>query len=211
MTTNANNQPQRPSHQKGYNPITLEDVQGTRPFNAQDYFGELSDPVARCVAAPILAFILFFSLRMPFVAPLLILVLLGCLLARLDGQPRQVAAVPLTLAAIKLAFQMEGRLTSTLFASSYQRSAISEGDFIWLPIFFAACLVFIPKRDSLTFKIVLTGACLLLMSGLLPGEGFVVIYYMLDGILFVAIVVGVMVDIRSHYQAHPQPSLRPAQ
>lgn len=210
MTPQANNQPQRSPQQNGYNPVTLADVQGSRESTARGSFGELRDPVARCVAVPLFAFIFFYSLRLPFVAPLLILVLLGCLLARMEDRPRQIAAVPLTLSAIKLAFQLEGHLVNTLIASSYQRSPDADPGFVWLPIFFAACVTFIPKRDSLTFKIVLTGACLLLMSGLLPGEGFVVIYYMLDGVLFVAIVVGLIVDMRSYYQAQPQASLRPA-
>jgi hypothetical protein len=65
-------------------------------------------------------------------------------------------------------------------------------------MFFSACLVFIPRRDSVTFKIILAGSCLLLASGLLPGEGFVAIFYLLDGTLFLAIVVGVFIDLKSY-------------
>jgi hypothetical protein len=208
MTTSPNNPSNRPQQQNGYNPITLEDVRSSEQSSGRDYFGELSDPVARCVAVPLLGFIFFFSLRMPLMAPLLILVLLGCLLARLDGRPRQIAAVPLTMAAIKLAFQMGQRMTyQALNIPPYQRGATQETAFAWLPIFFSVCLVFIPKRDSITFKMVLVGACLLLASGLLPGEGFVVIYCMLNGLLFVGIVAGLIADIKAYYQA--QPALRP--
>ena len=209
MTTNSDNQPNRSPQQSGYNPITLDDVQRSGEPRGRDYFGELSDPVARCVAVPLLGFIFFSSLRMPLMAPLLILVLLGCLLARLDGRPRQIAAAPLTMAAINLAFQMDQRMAyQALNMFPYQRGATQETGFTWLPIFFSVCLVFIPKRDSITFKIVLIGACLLLASGLLPGEGFVVIYCMLNGLLFVGIVAGLIADIKAYYQAQPAP--RPA-
>lgn len=211
MTTNSSNPPNRPRQPHGYNPITLEDVQNSAGGPAgRDYFGELSDPVARCVAAPLLGAILLFTLRTPLLAPLLVLVLLGCLLARLDERPRQIAAAPLALAATKLAFQMANHLTSALLAPPYQRGATLECDYIWLPVFFAACLVFIPKRDSLTFKIVVAGSSLLLASGLLPGEGFAVVYYLLDGMLFVAAIAGLVVDIKSHYQPRPQPNVQPA-
>ena len=122
MTTSPNNSSNRPQQQNGYNPITREDVRGPQQSSGRDYFGELSDPVARCVAVPLLGFIFFFSLRMPLMAPLLILVLLGCLLARLDGRPRQIAAVPLTMSAIKLAFQMDQRLPRPAPATAIART-----------------------------------------------------------------------------------------
>ena len=210
MTTNPDRQPNRPPQQNGYNPITLEDLQWREDSPSRDYFGELGDPLARWVAAPLLGFVFLFTLKMPLTAPLMVLVLLGCLLVRLDSRPRQIAAVPLTMAAVKLAFQMANHLTSTLLAPPYKPADVFDPGYIWLPIFFSACLIFIPKRDSITFKIVLTGACLLIASGLLPGEGYVVIYYMLDGMLFVAIVVGLIADIKTHYQARPLPDPRPA-
>lgn len=210
MTTNSDNQERRSSQQNAYNPITFEDLPGPKESSSRDYFGELNDPLARWIAAPLLGFVFIFTLRMPVMGPLMVVVLLGCLLVRLDERPRQIAAVPLTMAAIKLAFQMAGRVTSTLLTAPYKRGDALDFSYIWLPVFFSACLIFIPKRDSVTFKIVLTGACLLIASGLLPGEGFVVIYYMLDGILFVAIVVGLIFDIKSNYQARPLADPHPA-
>jgi hypothetical protein len=106
MTTNSSNQPKPTPQQNGYNPITLDDVKRTAQSTGPDYLGELRGPVARCIAAPLLFFILVFSNREPLVAPLTFLVLLGCLFIRLDDHPRQIAGVPLTLAAIKLSFQM---------------------------------------------------------------------------------------------------------
>jgi hypothetical protein len=82
--------------------------------------------------------------------------------------------------------------------------------FIWLPMFFSICLVFIPRRDSVTFKIVLAGSCVLLASGLLPGQGFVAIFYMVDATLFIAMVVGIFVDLKTYMLSQAQSNLRPA-
>jgi hypothetical protein len=74
-------------------------------------------------------------------------------------------------------------------------------------MFFSVCLVFIPRRDSVTFKIILAGSCLLLASGLLPGQGFVAIFYLLDTTLFLAIVVGIFMDLKSHLPAQVHSSV----
>jgi hypothetical protein len=135
MTTNASNQPNQTPQQNGYNPITLDDV--TKPAQSpwQDYFGELSDPIARCIAAPLLLFIFVFSRSEPLVAPLTLLVLLGCLFVRLDSHPRQIAAVPLTLATIKLSFQMASFLNSSTQSALSLRNASADPGFIGFPCF----------------------------------------------------------------------------
>jgi hypothetical protein len=209
MTTNSSNQPRPTPQQNGYNPITLDDVQKPGQFSDSDYFGELTDPLARCVAAPLLFVIFVFSGREPLVAPLTLVVLLGCLFIRLDRAPRQIAAIPLTLAGIKLAFQMGEYLNSSA-PSALSLRGFSGPGFIWLPMFFSTCLVFIPRRDSVTFKIILGGSCLLLASGLLPGQGFVAIFYLLDGTLFLAIVVGIFIDLRAYMPAEVHNGVRAA-
>ena len=136
----------------------------------------------------------------------MIMILLGCLLWRLEDQARRIAGVPLSLSAIKLAFQMMGE-TAYAFWTPGAANTMDDGCFFWLPVFFSVCLVFIPKRGSVTLKIVLVGSCVLLASGLLPGKGFIAIFYMLDYMLFVAIIVGVFVDMNSQLtgrtQTHP--------
>jgi hypothetical protein len=210
MTTNSSNQPNRQPQPNGYNPITLEDVQKPAPSMQCDYFGELTSPIARCMAAPLLFFIFLFSYGEPFLAPLALLVLLGCLLVRLDKYPRQIAAVPLTLATIKLAFQMESYLSSSLSNARVQQNFSMDPGFIWLPMFYSACLIFIPRRDSVTFKLILAGSCVLLASGLLPGPAFVGIFYLLDGMLFLAMVVGIFVDMKNYMAPQAQTNPRPA-
>jgi len=211
MTTNSTNQPNRAPQKNGYNPVTFNDVQHHVQSTLEDYFAKLRAPVARCIAAPLLLFIFLFSHREPLVvAPLTLLVLVGCLFLRLEDQSRQIAVVPLSLAAIKLAFQMVSLLDSSAQNVISLRNFSTDPGFIWLPMFFSVCLAFIPRRDSVTFKIILAGSCVLLASGLLPGQGFVVIFYLLDGLLFVAMVAGIFVDLKSYVTGPAQESLRPA-
>jgi hypothetical protein len=82
--------------------------------------------------------------------------------------------------------------------------------FVWLPMFFAICLVYMPRRDSVTFKIVFAGSCVLLASGLLPGQGFVAIFYVFDTTLFVAMIVGIFLDLKAYMAPQVQNNLRPA-
>jgi hypothetical protein len=210
MTTNSPNQPNQTPQQNGYNPITLEDVAKPPQSPWQDYLGELREPLTRCIGTPLLFLLYVFSHRDPLAAPLMLLVLLGCLFVRLDSHSRQIAAVPLALATIKLAFQMPSFLNSPAASAQILRSFTTDPGFMWLPMFFSICLVFIPRRDSVTFKIILAGSCVLLASGLLPGQGFVAIFYLLDTMLFVAIVVGIIVDLKTYMPAQVQNNLRPA-
>jgi hypothetical protein len=209
MTTNSSNQPKPTPQQNSYDPITLDDVTQSAQ-SRQDYFGELRDPIARCVAAPLLFFIWVFSNREPLVAPLTLLVLLGCLFARLDNHPRQIAAAPLTLAAIKLSFQMASLLNTSASGASSLRGLSPDPGYVWLPMFFSICLVFIPRRDSVTFKIILAGSCVLLASGLLPGLGFVAVFYLLDATLFLAMVVGIFIDLSSYVPPQVHGGVRAA-
>ncbi len=212
MTTNSSNQPNHTPQKDGYNPVTLDDVQKHVQSSLQVYIGELRDPVARCIAAPLLFFILAFAFshREPLLVALLtLLLLLGCLVFRLDSHTRQIAAVPLALAAIKLAFQMISLSDTTAQNTLSTRNFSMDPGFIWLPVFFSVCLAFIPRRDSVTFRIIVAGSCVLLASGLLPGQGFVVIFYLLDGTLFLASLVGIFVDLKTYMPAQAQNVARP--
>ncbi|HLZ52449.1 MAG TPA: hypothetical protein VKP61_16995 [Candidatus Acidoferrum sp.] len=211
MTSNSPNENNRPPQQSGYNPLTFEDLQRSLHSSDHGLFDDLANPASRWRSAPIFLFIFFYTLRLPFVAPLTILVLLGCLLTRMETHSRQIAAVPLTLSAIKLSFQMSSQMTEALFYPGPVRSLGTDPGFIWLPMFFSICLIFIPKRESATFKIIVAASCLMLASGLLPGQGYLCIFYLLEYLLFVAIVIGIFVDLKSHIPSQIQGSLRPAQ
>jgi hypothetical protein len=62
-------------------------------------------------------------------------------------------------------------------------------------------------RESVTFRIVLAASCLLLASGLLPGQGFLCIFYLIDYLLFMAIVVGIFVDLKTYLPTAARPNL----
>lgn len=209
MTTNSSNQANRPSQPNAYNPITLDDLQKRAQSSAQDLFAGFTNPVSRWAVAPLFGFLFFYTQRIAFFAPLTILILLSCLLARMENHSRQIAAVPLTLSAIKLSFLMTSQMAIAFWFPGESRSSNDVG-FFWLPIFFSICLIFIPKRDSVTFKIVVAESCLLLASGLLPGQGFLCIFYLLDYLLFIAIVVGIFVDLKTYMPGQVQDSVRPA-
>jgi hypothetical protein len=210
MTTNSSNQPNRTPPQNGYNPITLEDVQKPASCLSPDYMGGRSELWARWVATPLLGFIFVYTHRVPLVgSPFAIVVLLGCLLARMDHHPRQIAGVPLTLAAIKLTFEMGSRAEFSGPHGMPADFAMDPG-LVWLPMFFAICLVFMPRRDSVTFKIVFAGSAVLLASGLLPGQSFVAIFYLLDTTLFIAMIVGIFLDLKTYMAHQVQNNLRPA-
>lgn len=208
MTTNSPNPPHRPAPQTGYNPITFADLQ--KSVSSDQLAASLLAPVPRWAAAPFFGFVLFYTQRLPFLAPLMILILLSCLLARFEDHARKIAAAPLTLSAIKLSFAMANEAAYAFWIPSGAAHRADDGCFYWLPIFFSICLVFIPKRDSVTFKIVLAASCLLLASGLLPGSGFVVIFSMVNYTLFIAIIVGIFADLASYAKVQTQPAPRSA-
>ena len=197
MTTNSSHQPKPTPQQNGYHPITLDDVQKPTQSSVEDLFRGLTSPVPRWAAAPLFGFVFFYTERMPFLAPLTILILLSCLLSRMENDVRKIAAVPLTLSAIKLSFEMSSQLAYNFWVPGAPGSSNDVG-FLWLPIFFSVVLVFIPLRESVTFRIVLAASCLLLASGLLPGQGFLCIFYLIDYLLFIAIVVGIFVDLKTY-------------
>jgi hypothetical protein len=219
MTTPTPRQPRRAPEERRYNPITLEQLNNpsgsvlTRPISSffsgslSEPVGELSGPVARSLAVPLFAFILFYTQRTPFVAPLLILVLLGCLISRMEGSVRQVAAIPLSLSAVKLCFSMMTYLENGFSSHALQNNALQNNSLdpglYWLPIFFSACLAFIRNKETVTFRLIFVGSCVLLASGLLPSIAFIAVFYMLDVVLFFGVVIAVFFDLLPYLQNQP--------
>jgi hypothetical protein len=206
MTTNLPNQPSQPRPQAGYNPITLDDLKRTTCPTTPEPSGGLKTPVSRCLAAPLFLLIFVYVQKVPPLWPLLILGLLGCLVWRMDGHVRRIAGVPLTLSAIKLSTEMASHLNASHVNAENLQGLASEASVFWLPVFLAACLVFIPNKESVTFRIIFVASCLLLAAGLIPGQGFVVIFYMLDIMLFLAMGIGIFVDLTNHLQRPSQAS-----
>jgi disulfide bond formation protein DsbB len=198
------NLPDQPRPQAGYNPITLDDLKRTICPAFPESSGGLKNPVSRCLAAPLFLLIFVYVQKIPPLWPLLVLGLLGCLVWRMDGHVRRIAAVPLTLSAIKLSTEMASHLNASRVNAANPQGLAFEPGVFWLPIFLAACLVFIPNKESVTFRIIFVASCLLLATGLLPGDGFLVIFYVLGVMLFLAMGIGIFVDVTNHLQRPPQ-------
>lgn len=196
--TNSPHPPNRSPQSRSYRPITFDDLPKPVTSSAQG-FSTLLSPATRWAAAPVFGFICFYIEKMPAFAPIMVLVLLTCLLARLNEDLRKIVAVPLVLSGIKLSFGLVVQATHPGLLSAMSHDP--DDCFLWLPMFFSGCLLFIPKRESATFKIVLAASCVLLASGLLPGQAFVAIFYMLDYLLFIGIIVGMFIDLASYSSA----------
>ena len=143
-----------------------------------------------------------------------VLLLLLCTLLRLDARQRKIAAAPVAFASILLACQIGetcARLAAARDAASiYQRAPVTMPNLVapWLPLFFAVCLFYMPRFETCTGKILMVTSVLLLVSGLLPGSGFEVIFITTQYFLFIAIVVGLAVDFA---RRGPAPAARATQ
>jgi len=210
MTDNSQQHPHRSSQPSAYNPITWDDLQ--RPVSSanQGLLALLLAPASKWAALPFFGFVCFFSQRRPFLAPLLVLILLSCLLMRLEENTRKVVAAPLALSTIKLAFGLASQTVESFWLNPPAHRS-DDACFLWLPIFFSTCLALIPYRESITFKIVLVASYVLLASGLLPGAGFVAIFYMLDYLLFVGILIGLFIDLIAYSSTRMNRNLAGAQ
>jgi hypothetical protein len=129
----------------------------------------------------------------------MIALLIGCVLLRMGARERQFAAVPVALAGIRLALQLTSSFPLWAVAQSAPfsgRNPVKPQEFGvgWLPLFFSVCLFFMPKRISLTSKIILAGSVILLVAGLLPGDGYLFVFAMVQYFLFLAIAIGLLID-----------------
>jgi hypothetical protein len=211
MTTNYSQQPNesqdKPSNtapspnQPGvYNPITLEDVHSTAQSPSPDPFAKL-DSRTRILIAPLFGLIFALCKELPALAPLNILILTVCLVLRFNTRQRQIAAVPLALGGLKLAWDSAVYFARWMSPDSGSAgishlSQSVEAGAPWLPIFFSICLVYMPTTNTKTFKSVITGSLLVLASGLLPREGYLTVFDLINNVLFVVVVVCIFLDFK---------------
>ena len=140
------------------------------------------------------------------------LMLLACLLFRLQGRAREIAGVPLTLAAIKLAYQMTPDATTlpgTQVLLTEQFKAAMTG-LPWVPMFLAICIFYLPQTATVTGTIVRAGAFALLISGLIPGDGYIVVLAMIQYTLFLGVLIGLIADHPWNGAAQDAPRAMPA-
>jgi hypothetical protein len=198
QTNRPSDSPQGPNDARGvYNPITLEDVQSA---DTDPFFTGLDKPFARNLGAILFIVIFFLVNRSPAVAPLLLVILLACLLYRMSERQRAIAAVPLTLSSVLLASELAGPLGFWGHFMSYlpRQVAVSNAEtgLSWLPLFFSAYLFFTPSKRTHTSRVVFWYSFALLLSGLLPGIGYLFIAGLLYYTLFVAIFISLILDLQ---------------
>ncbi len=134
--------------------------------------------------------------QQPELRPATIFVLLACLLFRMEPGDRRLAGAPLTLAAFRLVYQMTLTAEPILGGPQMLPSQLKESllGIPWVPLFLAVCIFYLPQKATVTGKIMSAGAICMLISGLLPGGGYVAIFAMVQYTLFVGVVAGLIAD-----------------
>lgn len=206
MTNNTPRKPNAPESDRStqqsprgvYNPITLNDTQNDREPSWLDDF---ESPVVRLFVAFLFVTIFGIAWYRPDLGPLTIIVVAGCLLFRLEPWQRKFAAAPLAIAAIRLCLLLPAYVsdwTSHLNPFTGQLSQTPGGDFgiPWLPAFLSVCLFYLPRKDSVTLRIVVVESLGLILSSLLPGAGFLTILAIFHFTLFFAITIGLLLDLK---------------
>jgi len=205
------NQPRRDVPHGGYNPITLDDLQKPSESGIEALVGPLDTTVARSSAAIFFVLMFVFSHRVLELSPVIILVLLGGLLYRMNKRERLIAGAPLTFAALRLAMLLTERF-SPWDTSSYSTPGIFHGDDIgipWMPLFLSVCLFYMPVKDTYTSKLIFWYSVVLLLSGLVPVDGFSVIFAGALYTLFTGIAIALAFDLGA-VPKWLQPDARPA-
>jgi hypothetical protein len=183
----------------------------TAPHTASNGANDTDSLAIQVGAGAVFAGVFVLVERNPMFSPLTIVVLLTCTLFRLSARHRRIAAAPVIFAAMLLACQIAdacARMALAPTGSIYQQPATMMPNMVapWLPLFFAVCLFYMPRYETITGKILLIISLLLLVSGLLPGNGFEVIFVTIQYFLFIAIVVGLGIDFTRNATQVPAPA-----
>jgi len=196
-----------------YNPLTRQDVQ---PSQESSLFAGLESTSSRTMAGLLFAVIFVLSEGLLQFSGLLMVVLLVCLLYRMDARERRIAAVPLVFGATRLALGITAQFQESLFATFTARPAPNSAAFLgslhWMPLLFAVYLFYSPWKDSHTSRIVFWYSAILLLSGLLPGDGYLCVLYAAFYTLFFAVTVALILDFANGNPAErPRPLAPPPQ
>ena len=206
------NQPRQHVPRGGYNPITLDDLQKPSESGLEALIGPLETNVARSCAAIFFVLMFVFSHRVLALAPLIIVVLLGGLLYRMNKRERLIAGAPLTFAAARLAMLLVERF-SPWDTSFYSRPGIfpaSDVGIPWMPLFLSVCLFYMPVKNTYTSKLIFWDSVVVLLSGLVPVDGFSVIFSAVLYTLFTGIAIALAFDLGAVPKWLLQPDPRPA-
>ncbi len=160
-------------------------------------FGDLDSMVAKIVVAAVLAVAYLVANARPILTQITILLLPVVVLYRLDPRRRRIAAAPIFFATMMLASKIGGGDAGYL-QNEYgiPSSAANLNELrIWMPLLLAGCLFYMPKFPTYTERILLVLSLVLLLSGLLPGAGFGIIFVTTQYFLFLAIAIGLGIDL----------------
>jgi hypothetical protein len=209
MTNNNPNQTNEPNSDRSkqqsprgvYNPI----ICGEESSQQSPFFAQLDSPLAKLFVGLLFAVIFTIAWARPEFSPLTIIVVVGCLLYRLEPWQRKLAAAPLLLAAIRFLLLLQAYTFG--FSTHVSRAnnlpgQWPEGDIgmPWVPAFLSVCLYFLPRKHSLLLKIVVGEALAVVLSSLLPAGGSMVILAIINYTMFFAVTIGLVVDLKSGLQ-----------
>jgi len=201
---NQNTQTEKPSAGT-YRPLTLADVQGSpseKRTGLSALLSQFQGGGSRTIwlSAPLLVLFAGFTASQ-ILTPLVLLCLLGILLYRMDDTSRKLAAIPLTFGAFRLVTGVSLLLNSDV-TSPNQRGWGVGGTvwetclgMPWVPLLLAASLLYAPIKDAATTKIMYWESIAMMISGLIPGQGFVGILCIIHYTLFIAVIVGLVIDL----------------
>ena len=196
-----------------YKPVTLQDVQ---PTPKSPLFEGLETTSSRTVAGILFAAIFMLSNNLLEFSGLLMLVLLVCVLYRMDSRERQIAAIPLVFSTIRMALSLSTQFHWNTIspASTGSNNVALSGGLQWMPLLFAAYLFYSPWKNSSTSRVVFWYSMALLLSGLLPGDGYLYVSAMLFYTLFIALGIALIIDFSPEKfteRARPLPPPMPVQ
>lgn len=206
MTNNASGQPTDPRGGSGtqqtqrgvYNPITTDNMQN---HQQPSWFKNLETPHLKLLVGVLFALLFGAACMRPEFSPLTVIILTGCLMYRLQPWQRNLAGVPLLFAAFRF-FLTSPALYENLalridpFTRRQDYTPGGEFGVSWIPAFLSACLFFMPRRESVTLKIVVVESFAVILSSLLPGQGFLTILAILNYTLFFTVIVGLFLDLK---------------
>jgi len=188
-----------------YRPLTLADVQGSnteKKDGLSTLLSQFQSGGSRTIwlSAPLLVLLAALTATQ-ILTPLVLLCLLGILLYRMDDRSRKLAAIPLTFGAFRLVMGVSLFLNSDV-SSPNQRGWGGAGmawetclGMPWVPLLLTASLLYAPVKDAVTTKIMYWESIAMMISGLVPGQGFIGILCIIHYTLFIAIFVGLVIDL----------------
>jgi hypothetical protein len=174
---------QKVDPRSAYKPITLQDLEAKE----DPFFKDLDTPLAKWAAVLLFVLIFIMARDLYFLSPLLILILLGCVLYRMNTRERAIAGVPITFAAIRLGISLAEMFPMRTLGTAANMLRAQTSGVMWVPLFLGACLFYTPWKATYTSAVVFWESVVYLLAGLLPIDGFLGISSMMAYAMFFVI------------------------